>query len=489
MAVELRPAIRLAALLLAAFSVLVGAPTAVAAPTAHLEVSTAGGDPFGQLDAVTTEPGRVSVRGWALDPDTPSAVIVQMYVDGTQNRLAWANESRPDIGAAFAWAGEDHGYGMAMTVPGGAHRVCVYAINVGAGTSRELGCAAVTVPGPDPLGRVDAVTTAPGRVVARGWAVDPDTTSSALVQMYVDWSANVLARTGGPRPDVARALPWAGESRGFEIALDVPEGPHTVCVYAINAGPGASRELGCSRVVVPGHDPFGNVEDVTVEGGRVTASGWALDPDSGSPIIVQMFADSGEHAMTWASGTRTDVGAAYPWAGADHGFAVSLDLATGAHRVCLYGVNVGAGTSREIGCRWVSGPPFFVYGSLRSGQSGYHLLAGRTVGQTVTRMPGLDLYRRSGSSYPYAVPDAANATGIVGEVMQLHPSLYSATVASLDLYERYDPALPPDNQVYVRELRATREGLPSWVYVAGPRQSQYLRSAGILVSSGDFLRW
>lgn len=136
-----------------------------------------------------------------------------------------------------------------------------------------------------------------------------------------------------------------------------------------------------------------------------------------------------------------------------------------------------------------SNPPFYVYGSLRTGQSGYYLISGKIITSLQTRMPWIDLYRISGSSYPYVVPNAANGTGVVGEVMVIKPDLYQGTVTSLDSYERYNPSLPPDNQTYVRELRQTREGVPSWVYVAGPRQADYLRSSGILISSGDFLRW
>lgn len=134
-------------------------------------------------------------------------------------------------------------------------------------------------------------------------------------------------------------------------------------------------------------------------------------------------------------------------------------------------------------------PPFFVYGSLRTGQVGFYLLDGRTTQQYLTRMPWLDLYRSLTSSFPYAVPNGSNTTGIVGEVMHVVPDLYASVLRSLDTYERYDPRLPPDNQIYIRELRQTREGVQSWVYVAGPRQADYLRSNGILITSGDWLLW
>lgn len=143
----------------------------------------------------------------------------------------------------------------------------------------------------------------------------------------------------------------------------------------------------------------------------------------------------------------------------------------------------------NLSCTDLARPPFFVYGSLRHGESGYYLLDGKTTKEIPTRMPGLDLYRLATSSYPYAVPNAANPAGILGEAMSITESAYPGVVTALDRYERYDPTLPPDNQTYVRELRTTQAGVPSWVYVAGPRQAAYLRSTGILITSGDWLRW
>ena len=133
-------------------------------------------------------------------------------------------------------------------------------------------------------------------------------------------------------------------------------------------------------------------------------------------------------------------------------------------------------------------PSVFVYGTLRSGQSGHYLLTGRTVAEAYTRTPRLDLYMVRGTSYPYAVPNAANATGILGERMHLRADLYNDTIARLDRYERYDPAQPADTQTYVRALMTDRDGATSWVYVTSPRMSSYLRSNGTIISSGDFLR-
>ena len=112
----------------------------------YLYTDPNGGDPFGQIDAVTGGPSKVTASGWAIDPDTSSAILVQMYVDGRANALTWANLPRPDIGAAFPAAGPNHGYSLTMQTTPGSHTVCLYAINNGPGTSSTLGCQVVYVP-------------------------------------------------------------------------------------------------------------------------------------------------------------------------------------------------------------------------------------------------------------------------------------------------------------------------------------------------------
>ena len=105
-----------------------------------------GGNPVGQVDAVTSPgPGKVTARGWAIDPDTMSPIMVQMYVDGRTNALTWANAPRPDVGAVFPAAGSNHGYTLTMQSTPGAHTVCLYAINTGPGISRQIGCRVVTL--------------------------------------------------------------------------------------------------------------------------------------------------------------------------------------------------------------------------------------------------------------------------------------------------------------------------------------------------------
>ena len=209
------------------------------------------GSPFGMIDALTTSPGKVSAAGWAIDPDTSAAIIVQMYIDGRANALTWANLSRPDVGAAYPWDGPNHGYNLTMVTTPGPHTVCLYGINTGPGASTQLGCRAVTVPNSNPFGMIDALTTSPGKVSAAGWAIDPDTSAPIIVQMYIDGRANALTWANLSRPDVGAAYPLYGPNHGYSLTMATTPGRHTVCLYGINTGPGASTQLGCRAVTAP----------------------------------------------------------------------------------------------------------------------------------------------------------------------------------------------------------------------------------------------
>ena len=99
--------------------------------------------PTGFLDSVKTTATSVTVKGWALDPDTTDPIAVHMYVDGTGQAFV-AGPARPDIAAVFGM-GDRHGFTTTMSAPPGSHSVCLYAINTPAGANATLGCRTVTV--------------------------------------------------------------------------------------------------------------------------------------------------------------------------------------------------------------------------------------------------------------------------------------------------------------------------------------------------------
>ena len=206
--------------------------------------------PLGVVDFISTGYRSLTVRGWALDPETPSSIQVRVTVDGGAT-VATADQSRPDVGAAFPGAGSAHGFGLTLASNPGNHTVCVTAVNVGAGQDSVLGCLAVAVDA-NPMGHLDGVTATVYGVVASGWATDPDTIAAASVRILVDGTVRGSAIANGLRPDVARAYPGVPAGTGFGAAVATGPGPHTVCIVGVNVATGSDVTLGCGQTLVPG---------------------------------------------------------------------------------------------------------------------------------------------------------------------------------------------------------------------------------------------
>ena len=99
--------------------------------------------PIGALDEATGGAHNVTVRGWALDPNTANPIAVHVYVDQVPTAVV-ANQPRPDVAAAFN-DGDQHGFTAVLTTTPGTHRVCAYAINTPAGDNPLIGCRTIAV--------------------------------------------------------------------------------------------------------------------------------------------------------------------------------------------------------------------------------------------------------------------------------------------------------------------------------------------------------
>src|SRR5262249_29760810 len=98
-------------------------------------------NPIGNLDGATRTANRVRVKGWSVDPDTTADVPVDIYVDGHSVMRISADDSRPDIAAAFHAYGSSHAFNALVPLGPGAHAVCAYAINQASGFANPLlGC-------------------------------------------------------------------------------------------------------------------------------------------------------------------------------------------------------------------------------------------------------------------------------------------------------------------------------------------------------------
>ena len=108
------------------------------------------------------------------------------------------------------------------------------------------------------------------------------------------------------------------------------------------------------RLVGP-DSPVGRFERLVVDGGVVTAVGWAFDPSMSSVSIpVHVYVDGRFGAGDKADRPRADVNRVFGITGS-HGFRVGVDAGPG-DRVCVYAINDGmpsAGGHTLLGCRTI----------------------------------------------------------------------------------------------------------------------------------------
>jgi hypothetical protein len=316
-------------------------------------------NPVGNLETATVDQSTLRVSGWTVDPDAlNSSLEVHVYVNGQFSQAVTANGRRDDIAAAFPGAGSAHGWTWQKTMNApGSYVVCAYAINLNVGTTNPmLNCTTLVVASAvfEPQGHLDEARVSGRTVTVTGWAVDRDTPTQSLeVHVYADGRYVRALTADQSRPDVGAVMPAAGAAHGYTGSIDLGPGTHNVCTYALNAGLGTTNpNLGCAPVTIAASawDPFGNLEEArTVGGGQVQVTGWVWDPDSGtSASPVHIYVDGQYRAQLTAGGSRADIAAAFPAAGAGHGFQTRLSIASGTHNVCAFGINVGRGQSNPL---------------------------------------------------------------------------------------------------------------------------------------------
>ena len=227
-------------------------------------------DPVGAFDVVDSpRPGRVHVRGWSFDPSaSASPVTIHVYVGGQAgpsaegHNIGAAGGSRPDVGLAYPGVGDNHGFDTTFSTDRyGTQQVCVYGINIGAGSNALIQCKSVNIANPNPFGSFDTVrSNSPGRIHVRGWSIDPNRrTTPVIIHVYVGGQASAAneGHNTGPadryRRDVGAAVPGAGNHHGFDVGFTTSRrGTQQVCVYGIDVGPGTNTLIGCKTVAISG---------------------------------------------------------------------------------------------------------------------------------------------------------------------------------------------------------------------------------------------
>jgi hypothetical protein len=308
-------------------------------------VVTVADTPRGRVEGLGPVPGGISVSGWTFDPDAPTTPLtVKLTIDSRLSTLL-ANLARPDVGAAYPGAGTNHGFAATIRLAEGAHRVCAVAANISYGVDKTLTCATVTVID-SPRGRVESLVQAPGGVLVKGWAFDPNAPMSTLVvYVYIDGKLHGI-RADQPRSDVGAVYPGTGANHGFNTTFLLAAGMHTICVVAGNVSYGANRTLGCTRLALR-YTPTTVITSLIRTATGVRIAGWSSDPDTTAAILVRINDNGRQYTQLTANGR----GATHN----GHNFAVWLTLRSGYHSICAIGVNVAFGTGSGVtACRAVA---------------------------------------------------------------------------------------------------------------------------------------
>ena len=188
-----------------------------------------------------------------------------------------------------------------------------------------------------------------------GWAIDADQDAPVDVEISADGLPPLKVSTDQLRPDITKTYVRYTSTHGFTASLVLLDGPHTICVKALNivGTPGTTTTLECRKITVD-HTPIGALDKAVQGPGGILAAGWALDPDTADPIDVALTVDGKGAPGAVANLERADLLNRFPGYGGRHAFSALIPVAAGTHTVCATALNAleseGAPTA-ALGCR------------------------------------------------------------------------------------------------------------------------------------------
>jgi hypothetical protein len=181
-------------------------------------------DPIGYLDLTgAPQPGQVRVKGWAFDPNAPTAPLgIRVYIGGkagTAGALEYelgpvATKSRADVAAEYPEAGARHGFDLSIpTVKSGRQPVCVYALDVAPGADSLLGCKTTGIPVAITLSHLRANASGVRVRIACAWPAG----TVCPGQLALRTRFKVAVPRGHGRPPLVRVVTRSLGRRPFQL--------------------------------------------------------------------------------------------------------------------------------------------------------------------------------------------------------------------------------------------------------------------------------
>lgn len=212
-----------------------------------------------------------------------------------------------------------------------------------------------------PVGGVNTATsTAARHITVVGWAFDSGAAGgTATVRVTVSGptgASTASVRTSLARPDVARAYSWAGGRTGFSAVVQAEGlGPNLVCVSVVPArAPSRTQSINCRQVLV--QNEFGRLDSLPTSGFRITAVGWALNPNNrASHVAIRLFVTGPKSLVIGdvrTSVSRPDVARVYPTYFPNAGFRITFAVPQkGSYVICAMALpEYGSWSAQTLGC-------------------------------------------------------------------------------------------------------------------------------------------
>lgn len=307
----------------------------------------------GAIESATVSGNTITLTGWAVWPDSPSASVHLAANLGSNWTPISANQNNSAANTAYPGVGNAHGFSVTVPATTGTQTVCIWTTNPNSGPT-ILGCRTVVVGAAPPsvITSIESVTPGPGRINFSGWAVWPSSDSTTVrlaANVGSSWfpiDANTTSST------IQQSVQGVSAQHGFSGSISLPPGTHDICFWA--AQPNASAKfLECRSVVVPdANSTVGELNNISGGAGGIHIDGWAVMPNNPS-ASVRIAVNVGSQWFPADTGVANSLAPTrVSGAGSNQGFNALMPIAPGTYEACVW----AAGLTKAVvlGCSTVT---------------------------------------------------------------------------------------------------------------------------------------